>query len=238
MNSKQRYPQIFRKVFRIFWENVGILVKMKHWEEFFSMKTDFNHSETKINLLRAFAGESQARNRYTFAASAAKNANLHVLEAVFTFTADQEKEHAEIFYKHLAEAAGQNITIDAAYPVDKGNDVLSLLKAAQHNEYEEYGDAYPAFGKIAEEEGFPVIAQHFKMIAEIEKTHGDRFGQFAELLEQEKLFISDVETGWMCLNCGHVMTGRQAPMVCPVCDHNQGYFIRLTMAPFVGCNSK
>ncbi len=196
---------------------------------------DFNSSETKVNLLRAFAGESQARNRYTFAASTAKSSKLHVVEAVFTFTADQEKEHAEIFYKHLLQGGSQNIMIDAAYPVDAGTDALTLLKQAQHNEFEEFESIYPDFANIAEDEGFSEIARHFREIAKIEKTHGDRFGEFAQMMSDGSLFISDVQTGWMCLNCGHVIEAGQAPAICPVCSHDQGYFIRLTMAPFTKC---
>ena len=194
--------------------------------------TDFKNSETKINLMRAFAGESQARNRYTFAADKAKNSNLYVLEAVFKFTADQEKEHAEIFYNHLKAMEGEKITIDADYPVDPSETVMQLLRASQNNEYEEYEDAYQAFGNKASEEGFMQVANSFYKIAEIEKTHGDRFGKFADLMEQGKLFVSDVQCKWMCLNCGHIEETDRAPEVCPVCQHNQGYFVRLELAPW------
>ena len=196
------------------------------------MSVDFKTSETKDNLMRAFAGESQARNRYTFGASQGKLMGLHVIESIFTFTANQEKEHAEIFYKHLKELAGENITVDGAYPVDLHEDIIQILRAAQHNEYEEFDPVYKIFGNKAEEEGFSKIAASFRMIAEIEKTHGDRFGMFADLIENGELFVSKVETGWMCLNCGYVHYGTKAPEVCPVCDHNQGYFIRLELAPF------
>lgn len=193
---------------------------------------DFKNSETKDNLMRAFAGESQARNRYTFAASQAKSQNMHVIEAVFRFTADQEKEHAEIFYKHLSEMSGETIHVDGGYPVDITNDVAELLRMAQHNEYEEHDSVYKAFGEKAKEEGFAKIAASFFMIAEIEKVHGDRFGKFAKLLEENKLFVSDVKTGWMCLNCGYIFEGEEVPDKCPVCDHDKGYFIRLELAPY------
>jgi rubrerythrin len=196
------------------------------------MATDFKNSQTKDNLMRAFAGESQARNRYTFAASQARKEHLHVIEAIFKFTANQEKEHAEIFYNFLKELAGENIHVDGGYPVDIHENVAKLLRSAQHNEYEEYDPVYKKFGDIAEEEGFKKIATAFHSIAAIEKTHGDRFAKFAELLEQDKLFVSDVEIGWMCLNCGHVHWGKSAPKECPVCQHDQGYFIRLELAPF------
>lgn len=196
------------------------------------MAMDFKNSETKDNLMRAFAGESQARNRYTFAASVAKKNNLPVVEAVFLFTAQQEKEHGEIFYNYLKELAGETITVDGGYPVDLYNSVEQLLFAAQHNEYEEHDSVYQAFGDKAKEEGFPKIAAAFHMIAEIEKTHGDRFGKFAQWLKDNQLFVSQTETGWMCLNCGYIYEGREVPPKCPVCDHDRGYFIRLELAPY------
>ena len=196
------------------------------------MAVNFKTSETKLNLMRAFAGESQARNRYTFAAQQAKEQKLHVVEAVFTFTADQEKEHAQVVYNHLKEMAGETIQIDGGYPVDISQSVLELLRFAQHNEYEEHDPVYQAFGDKAMEEGFPKIAASFHQIAKIEKVHGDRFGRLADLIEQNKLFISDVECAWMCLNCGHIFTGKEAPQKCPVCEHDRGFFIRLELAPY------
>ncbi|MCH5257633.1 MAG: rubrerythrin family protein [Lachnospiraceae bacterium] len=195
---------------------------------------DFRNSKTKENLMKAFAGESQARNRYTFAAGQARREKLYVIEAVFRFTADQEKEHAEVFYKHLSELAGENIEISGAYPIDIANDAASLLRMAQHNEYEEHDDVYMNFAKKAEEEGFSAIADSFNKIAEIERIHGNRFGQFAEWLEQGKLFVSDVETAWMCMECGHIYRGTQVPPVCPVCHNDRGYFVRLELAPYTG----
>ena len=196
-------------------------------------RVHFGESETKINLLRAFAGESQARNRYTFAAAQAKKEGYALIADVFNYTANQEKEHAEIFFNHLKKgAAGENITIDAAYPIDRDTDVFTLLREAQHNEFEEFESAYPAFVQTAEDEGFAKIAAHFRMIAEIEKTHGERFGMFASLIENDRLFIAEEETRWVCLNCGNVHRGIEAPMVCPVCDHDRGYFIREELAPF------
>lgn len=199
------------------------------------MAVDFKNSETKDNLMRAFAGESQARNRYTFAAAQAKKQNEQVIQRVFLFTAEQEKEHAEIFYNHLKEMAGETIHVDGGYPVDITNDLAELLRMAQHNEYEEHDDVYKHFGDKAKEEGFERVAASFQMIAEIEKFHGDRFGRFAQWLEQKKLYVSDVECGWMCLNCGYIYEGKNAPAKCPVCDHDQGYFIRLELAPYSGC---
>lgn len=196
------------------------------------MAVSFKESETKENLMRAFAGESQARNRYTFAAGQAKQENLYVVQAVFEFTANQEKEHAEIFYNHLSELAGETIHIDGGYPIDITQSVSELLRMAQHNEYEEHDPIYKAFGDKAMEEGFPAVANSFHMIAEIEKLHGDRFGKLAEWMEQNQLFLSDVKTGWMCLNCGYVFEGEKVPEVCPVCKHDKGYFVRLEFAPY------
>ena len=201
------------------------------------MPVDFKNSETKDNLMRAFAGESQARNRYNIAASQAKEQNLYVISAVFNFTAEQEKEHAAIFYKHLSDLGSQNIHIDGTYPVDINQDVAKLLRFAQHNEYEEHNDGYKAFAEKAREEGFSGVAASFEMISNIEKTHGDRFGMFADLLEQNKLFVSDVETAWMCLECGNIYHGTAVPPVCPVCHHDRGYFVRLKLAPYTGTSA-
>lgn len=191
-------------------------------------------SETAKNLMRAFAGESQARNRYTFAASAAKKEGFPVIQAVFQFTANQEKEHAELFYKFLQEMTGDTIHIDGGYPVDTYDRTLDLLKAARHNEFEEYENVYKQFGDIALDEGFDRVGQVFHMVADIEKTHGDRFDLFAGLLERGQLFASEVETGWVCLNCGYVYHGTFAPKYCPVCEHEQGWFIRMELTPYAG----
>ncbi len=193
---------------------------------------DFKASMTKSNLMRAFAGESQAQMRYTIAASAAEDAGHEVIGQIFRYTARQEKEHAEIFYKHLRTLAGDTIRIDGGYPIDLSDDVATLLRMAQHNEYEEYNDVYKSLGDTAREEGFAEIAASFYLIADIEKTHGDRFGTFAELLESGALYSSHSEEAWICLNCGHIVTASQAPSVCPVCHHNGGYFIRLSSAPY------
>ena len=195
---------------------------------------DFKNSETVKNLMRAFAGESQARNRYTFAAAQAKKSGLQVISAVFAFTASQEKEHAEIFYNHLQEMAGNTINIDGGYPVDIADNVADLLTKAQHNEYEEHDSVYKSFGETAKQEGFSQIASTFLQIADIEKVHGDRFGRYAQLIREGKLFVSDVEEEWMCLNCGFVFRGKAAPAACPVCRHDRGYFIRFELAPYEG----
>ena len=194
--------------------------------------TNFKESETKINLMRAFAGESQARNRYTFAAEIAKKQRLYVIEAIFNFTANQELAHANIFMKHLSELNGENICVDGKFPVEVTNSVLELLENATHNEFEEHDDVYKSFAETAEREGQLQVAGSFKEIATIEKTHAERFQHFAKLLKENKLFVSDVECEWMCLNCGNIYKGKQVPEVCPVCHHEKGYFIRLELAPY------
>lgn len=196
------------------------------------MAVDFKNSETKDNLMRAFAGESQARNRYTFAAEQARQQNQEAIAQVFLYTADQEKKHAEVFYNHLKELAGETIHIDGGYPVDISENLMELLKKAQHNEYEESDDVYQNFGNKAKEEGFNKVANSFFMIADIEKFHGDRFGRFADWLEENKLFVSDVKQGWICLNCGYIYEGEKVPEKCPVCESDKGYFIRLELSPF------
>ena len=193
---------------------------------------DFKQSETKKNLMRAFAGESQARNRYIFAAAQAKEQKMQVVEFVFRFTAKQEEAHAAVFYQHLKELSGETVHIDGGYPVDIYESVSELLRAAEHNEYEEYDDVYKTFGDVAEREGFMQIAQTFRNIASIEKTHGDRFGYYAQLIKENKLFVSDISTGFVCLNCGHVYNGTEAPAQCPVCKHDRGYFIRADLMPY------
>lgn len=197
-----------------------------------NMAVDFKNSETKDNLMRAFAGESQARNRYTFGAEQAKKQKQQAIEQLFIYTANQEMAHANVFYNHLKELSGETIHVDGGYPVDLTENLAELLRMAQHNEYEEHDDVYQSFAEKAREEGFMQVSASFRMIAEIEKIHGDRFGRFAQWLEENKLHVSSVKTGWICLNCGHVFEGETVPEKCPVCDHDKGYFIRVELSPF------
>lgn len=190
------------------------------------MAVSFESSNTKINLMKAFAGESQARNRYTFAASQAKKEGLNIIEKVFSFTADQEKEHAKLFYNHLKPLYGQNINIEGGYPIDIYDKSVDLLKSARHNEYEEYKNVYKSFGDEAKSEGFEEISKLFYKVAEIEKIHGDRFSKLIDLIEKDMLFKSNKIEAWFCLNCGHVHTGKFAPEKCSVCNHGRGYHIR------------
>lgn len=193
---------------------------------------DFKNSQTKVNLMRAFAGESQARNRYTFAAGVALKQKQHMIADVFYHTANQEKEHALIFYNHLKECEGENVKIEAAYPLDNSDDLETLLKRAHHNEYEEYEKEYANFADIATNEGFHKIAQDFTNIARIEKVHGDRFEALRKMIENNQLYTSPTTTRWACLNCGFIYEGTLVPEICPVCSHDQGYFIRECFAPF------
>ena len=197
------------------------------------MSIAFQESTTRLNLMRAFAGESQARSRYTFAAGLAKKKNLRVLEDVFTFTANQELAHAKVFYSLLQPVSGQNLRVDGAYPAELYPDILQHLRAAQHNEYQEWDHDYKSFANTAREEEFAEVAHLFTMIANVEKTHGDRFGRFADLLEADRLFADGTPVLWMCLRCGHIVEATTAPALCPICKHPQGYFIRRDMAPFV-----
>ena len=193
---------------------------------------ELKDSVTKENLLKAFAGECQAWRRYEFAAGTAKGQNLEVLYWLFHYTGKQEKEHAEVFYNHLKEFHGQEISISASYPIDNSSSILELLQLSAQHEAAEHDTIYKSFGDKAKEEGFSHIANSFYMIAEIEQVHSQRFAQYAQLVENNKLFENDTPTEYICLNCGHVHKGAKAPQVCPVCSHNQGFFVRREDSPF------
>ena len=194
------------------------------------MAVNFSESMTKENLMRAFAGESQARNRYTIAAERAENDGMLTIAEIFRYTADQERAHAERFYELLKELSGQTIYIDGSYPVDQQETLPELLRAAEHNEHEEFADVYQAFGNTAREEGFPEAASAFHQIAEIEHIHEQRFAKLAEMLESGSWYQPKTTSRWMCTNCGYIHEGNQAPPVCPVCRHEQGYFIPYEMS--------
>lgn len=199
------------------------------------MAVDFKESRTRENLMRAFAGESQARNRYTIAAETARGQGMFAVSQILLFTADQERAHAKRFYDLLKSLSGTTIQIDGGYPIDHFDSVPELLRAAQHNEMEEFDNVYPAFGEIAKEEGFIEVAAAFFQIAKIEEIHGKRFGKLAELLEKNQYFESENEQDWMCLNCGHIHHGKLVPEVCPVCHEKKGYFIPASLAPYLEC---
>jgi len=199
------------------------------------MAVDFKESKTRENLMRAFAGESQARNRYTIAAETAKKQGMFAINQVFLFTAEQERAHAARFYDLLKNLSGTTIQIDGGYPVDHFDSVTELLGAAHHNEMEEFDSVYPVFGDIAKDEGFIEVASAFYQIAKIEKIHGKRFEKLKELLENNRYYESDQDSDWMCLNCGHIQHGRMVPEVCPVCRYEKGYFIPVGLAPYLEC---
>ncbi|NLK86497.1 MAG: rubrerythrin family protein [Clostridiaceae bacterium] len=189
------------------------------------MQVKFKESKTYVNLMRAFAGESQARNRYNIAASAARKEGLQIVEAVFNYTADQERSHAKVFYELLKDHAGESIAIEGAYPVDLYESTLKALRAAQQNENEEWDNVYKNFGLTAREEGFNQAAYIFESIAKIERVHAERFERFADELENGSLFRKKDEIVWICTNCGHIHVGREAPEVCAVCKHPKGFFL-------------
>lgn len=194
------------------------------------MSDNFSESRTKENLMRAFAGESQARNRYTIAAERAEEGGMLTIADVFRYTADQERAHAERFYSLLKDLSGETVHIDGSYPIDQQDTLPELLRAAEHNEHEEYADVYQAFGDTAKEEGFLEAASAFYQIAEIEHVHEKRFGALADMLGSNMYYHSEQVSRWMCTNCGYIHEGQAAPKVCPVCRHEQGYFLPYAMA--------
>jgi rubrerythrin len=192
-----------------------------------NMGVDFSKSATRINLMKAFAGESQARNRYTFAASVAKREKMPIIENLFLLTANQEKEHAKIFYNFLKPCSGEDISIDGAdYPIDIFDSVCEFLIKAEKNELAEYEIIYSGFARKAKEEGFDEISDRFFKIAEIEKIHGERFRKFSELIEKDDLFSSKSQCEWICLNCGNIHRGLKVPESCPVCEHVFRYYLK------------
>ena len=185
----------------------------------------FERSQTRENLMRAFAGEAMARQRYDYATQAADREQLYAVGRLFRFTADQEREHAELFYTRLAPAAGV-VAIHADYPAQPEARTLALLNEAVQNENQEHDSIYPGFAAVADQEGFPDVARLFERVAAIEKTHGDRFALWAGRLADGLLFHADGGTAWVCLNCGHVVVGTDAPLRCAACQHAQGQFGR------------
>ena len=165
-------------------------------------------TKTERNLMEAFAGESQARNKYTYFASVAKKEGFQQIAAIFEETANNEKEHAKLWFKHL-----QGI-----------GDTAANLKAAAEGENYEWTDMYEGFAKDAEEEGFTALAAQFRMVAAIEKTHEERYRKLLQNVEMQQVFEKAGEAIWECRNCGHLVMGKKAPAACPVCAHPQSYF--------------
>lgn len=184
-------------------------------------------TRTAENLLKAFAGESQARNRYTFYSSVADKEGYKQIKNIFLETADNEKEHAKRFFKFLLEGfKGElptTVKITADYPVAQGT-TLENLKAAAAGENEEWADLYPAFADVADEEGFPEIAVAFRMIASVEKHHEERYKKLADNVANNAVFKKEQKVVWKCGNCGYIHEGSEAPDKCPACAHPQAYF--------------
>jgi rubrerythrin len=184
-------------------------------------------TKTAENLLKAFAGESQARNRYTFYASVADKEGYKQIKNIFIETADNEKEHAKRFYKLLLEGLKEDlptaVDINATYPVAQGT-TLENLKAAASGENEEWTELYPAFAKVAQEEGFPEVSAAFKMIAAVEEKHEARYTKLAANIQNDRVFKKDTKVLWKCGNCGYVHAGEGAPEKCPACLHSKDHF--------------
>lgn len=185
---------------------------------------EFKGSETEKNLLKAFAGESQARNRYTYFASAAKKEGYEQISGIFLETADNEKEHAKIFFKHLEKSEGMAVEITASYPAGKIGTTKENLLASANGEKEEWTALYPNFEKIARKEGFKDVAESFKEIAEVEVQHEKRYRKLLKNVEEKKVFKKDKVVKWVCMNCGYVHEGPEAPDTCPSCKHPQSYY--------------
>ncbi len=182
---------------------------------------DIKGTQTEKNLLAAFAGESQARNRYSFFASKAKKEGYEQIAAIFTETAENEKEHAKVFFKHLK---GGMTEIEASYPAGKIGTTKENLLAAAEGEKEEWGTLYPDFAKTAEEEGFPKVAESFKEIGEVEEYHERRYRKLLDNVKEDKVFKKEKVVKWKCRNCGYVHQGPEAPEICPACKHPQSYY--------------
>lgn len=174
------------------------------------MKTIYDGSRTEENLKKAFAGESEARNKYTFYASKAKKDGYEQIAAIFTETADNEKEHAKMWYKELHGGAVEDTEVN--------------LEAAADGENYEWTDMYKGFAETAREEGFEDLAVKFEQVAAIEKTHEERYRKLLDNVREKKVFSKDGDAIWVCRNCGHIVVGKSAPDVCPVCNHPQSYF--------------
>jgi rubrerythrin len=185
------------------------------------MTKSIKGTETEKNLLISLAGEGQARNRYTFWASQAKKEGFIQISNIFTLTANQEKEHAERFFKFLT---GGELEITATYPAGKISSTLENLQQAVWNEHEEAEIMYPAFAQIAQEEGFNEIADMWRFISVAERAHENRYAELAENVLNDKVFKREEPVLWQCSNCGYVLNSKEAPEKCPSCQHDKAYF--------------
>jgi len=184
------------------------------------MTKSLKGTKTEQNLLKSFAGESQARNRYEFFASVAKKEGYEQIAAIFMETASQEKEHAKRFFKFLEGGA---VEITAAYPAGKIGTTKENLKAAAEGENEEWTALYPAFEATAREEGFPEIATAYKMIARVEAEHERRYLKLLQNVSEDKVFMKDGKVWWKCMNCGYVYESEKALETCPACLHPKSF---------------
>lgn len=212
----------------------GTYYILKNRKGYVTMAVNFSESRTKENLMRAFAGESQARNRYTIAAEMARESGYHAVADIFIYTADQERAHAARFYELLRECAGETVHIDGTYPVDLQVRLEEILRAAEHNEHEEFEDVYQSFGDTAKQEGFLEAASAFYQTAEIEHVHEQRFAALAAMIEDGTYYGGEKTQKWICTNCGYIHEGVKAPQVCPVCHHPQGYLLPYEFACYKG----
>ena len=178
-------------------------------------------TKTEQNLLKSFAGESQARGRYVYFASIAKKEGYEQIAAIFTETADQEKEHAKRMFKYLE---GGMVEITASYPAGVISTTLNNLLEAAAGEHEEWSQDYPHFADVAEQEGFYEIAAMYRNISVAEKGHEERYRAFVNNIETASVFAKEGEVVWQCRNCGYITIGKEAPEVCPACLHPQAYF--------------
>jgi len=178
-------------------------------------------TQTEKNLLAAFAGESQARNRYTYFASAARKEGLEQIANIFLETAENEKEHAKVFFKHLE---GGDAQVTATYPAGRIGDTKSNLEAAAAGENLEWTTIYQDFAKTAQNEDFPEIARSFEQIAKVEKFHESRYRKLVDNLANAEVFRKKQTVRWHCINCGYIHEGPEAPKICPACRHPQSYF--------------
>ena len=178
-------------------------------------------TQTEKNLLAAFAGESQARNRYTFFASVAKKEGFEQISNIFTETAANEKEHAEIFFKYLE---GGDVEITASYPAGMIKDTRSNLEAAADGEKLEWTTIYADFGKTARDEGFPEIARSFEQISKVESFHEGRYRKLIDNIDRGEVFKKKAPVKWHCSNCGYIFEGTEPPKECPACKHPQAYY--------------
>jgi len=185
------------------------------------MAKSIKGSKTEKNLLAAFAGESQARNRYTYFASAARKENFEQIAHIFSETAENEKEHAKVFFKHLE---GGDAEITASYPAGVIADTKSNLMEAASGEKLEWSTLYRDFEQIARDEGFPEIANSFAQIATVEMFHENRYRQLLKNIENKEVFKKKIAVKWHCMNCGYIVEGTEAPAECPACKHPQSYY--------------